>query len=112
MSRELTLDDFPEISKQLKGINKETNYIAVKRAIKTGTLLLKIKPHIPHGEWLSFIKNNFKMSLRTCQVYMKLSRENINKKYWHLGQEKILTMLKLHGDLTEFDPNKIIRKEE
>jgi hypothetical protein len=43
-------------------------------AIKIGELLIELKEHVKHGEWESFVAEQFPgRKLRTCQSYMKLA---------------------------------------
>jgi len=103
MHCDLTLNDFPEIKKTFNDLNKETNYMFVARCIQTGDLLNKLKSYVPVGQWCSFQKQNFKMSDRTCQGYMKLSNSNIDKRYWHLGMDKLHSILERKEDLSIFN---------
>jgi hypothetical protein len=86
-----TMDDFPEIKEKFVDIDKEANYRAVARAIETGKLLLEMKSYIPSGQWMIFVKQNLKMSLRTCQDYMKIASSDIDESLWNLGINELLS---------------------
>ena len=101
MYRPKTLDDFPDLKKHIVDIGKRDNYYKVETAFKTGTILLKLKSYIKRGEWMSFMNSNFIMSDRSCQHYMRISKNNVHKKYWHLGLHEILQRLTDEKDLTK-----------
>lgn len=48
----------------------------VEGAIRCGEQLMEAKDEVPHGEWLSWLEENFVFSARTAQVYMDIAREN------------------------------------
>jgi len=48
---------------------------AVEHAIKAGELLVKAKSMVNHGQWITWLKDNFSFSERTAQAYMRLARE-------------------------------------
>ncbi|MDP9437836.1 MAG: DUF3102 domain-containing protein [Actinomycetota bacterium] len=48
---------------------------ALGHAINAGELLLEAKGRIKHGEWGSWVRDNFEGSARTAQAYMKVARE-------------------------------------
>jgi hypothetical protein len=45
-----------------------------EHARRCGELLSEAKRHVPHGEWLPWLRGNFPGSERTAQVYMRLAR--------------------------------------
>jgi hypothetical protein len=47
---------------------------ALKHAVRCGTLLEEQKATVNHGGWLMWLEENFDGSVRTAQIYMKLSR--------------------------------------
>lgn len=49
-------------------------YQALHHALRAGDLLLLAKAECRHGEWLPWLKENFKGSPRNAQLYMKLAR--------------------------------------
>src|SRR5262245_8473621 len=43
-------------------------------ARKAGELLLEAKGQVAHGQWLTWLKDNVRCSVRTCQVYMRVTQ--------------------------------------
>lgn len=42
---------------------------------KAGEMLNEAKAQVEHGEWTNWVINNFRLSLTTANVYMRLARE-------------------------------------
>jgi hypothetical protein len=67
-----TLDKLAsEINKEAK-LAEQHAMQAVNHALNAGRLLTEAKEQCPHGQWLSWIENNFEGSARTAQGYMRL----------------------------------------
>ncbi len=47
----------------------------LRHAVNAGGLLTEAKERVDHGEWGSWLADNFEGSTRTAQAYMKVSRE-------------------------------------
>nr|MDQ3302171.1 DUF3102 domain-containing protein [Actinomycetota bacterium] len=47
----------------------------LRHAVNAGGLLTEAKERVNHGEWGSWLADNFEGSTRTAQAYMKVSRE-------------------------------------
>lgn len=47
-----------------------------EHALEAGRLLLEAKKQVAHGQWRSWLQQNFQLSERTAQQYMRLSRSN------------------------------------
>ena len=50
---------------------------ALEHAMAAGELLMQAKDACPHGTWLAWLEDNFVGSVRTAQVYMRLSRDRL-----------------------------------
>lgn len=48
---------------------------ALLHAKKAGELLVKAKKNLLHGEWGTWVEQNLPFSIRTAQLYMKISKE-------------------------------------
>lgn len=59
-------------SEHQKGV--EALKVAVLHFRAAGKSLREAKQQVPHGEWQSWLKKNFKGSPETAQVYMKVDR--------------------------------------
>lgn len=46
---------------------------ALEHARRAGELLLKAKEKVDHGEWLAWVRENCRFSVRTAQVYMRIA---------------------------------------
>lgn len=67
-----TLDKLAsEINKEAK-LAEQHAMQAVSHALNAGRLLTEAKEQCPHGQWLSWIGENFDGSARTAQGYMRL----------------------------------------
>ena len=44
-------------------------------AVRAGELLIKAKAEVKHGEWLPWLEENCQISLRSAQLYMRLTNE-------------------------------------
>ena len=93
------LKDFPELRKCIEGghIN------AVRNAIKMGNQLHIIKAVIKGRKesWLDFIKDNFEISLRSCQNFMKLAKTPIHKNHYKYGIEGMLQLIRDGYDVSQ-----------
>ena len=47
----------------------------LNHAVRAGELLVEAKSRVKHGEWGSWLGDNFEGSARTAQAYMKVARE-------------------------------------
>lgn len=47
----------------------------VEHAARAGALLTEAKGQVPHGQWLPWLDDNFGLSERSAQNYMRLSRK-------------------------------------
>ena len=92
----MDLSEYPELIKCIDGINTDI----VRSFIKIGNRLFSIKATIPHGEWTPFIKEHFKLSIRSCQDYMYLAKHPIQEKYYSLGKDTLLSRLRAGDDLS------------
>jgi len=92
------IDQYPELRKCIEGGNSN----AVKNAIKLGEILFKIKDSVKDKKesWLDFIEDNFSLSTRTCQNYMKLAKTPIHENHYKEGTEKVLKLLRDGYDLS------------
>lgn len=72
----------------------------VKNAIKVGNHLLELKAEIGHGKWTPFAKENFGPSLRTCEDYMKLAKNNIHPRHYKFGTYELTRKLSRGEDLS------------
>ena len=92
------LQGYPELIKCIEGgqIN------AVKNAIKIGNRLHEVKYVIKlrKESWMDFVNDNFSISLRTCQDYMKLAKTPIHENHYKLGVADILAVLRSGYDLS------------
>lgn len=66
---------------------------AVERAINCGRMLLEAKEKAGHGNWKSWIAENFPASYRTAAGYMRLAGASKVQDLAHLGIEKALAEL-------------------
>ena len=48
---------------------------ALTNAVRCGELLIQAKSQVPHGEWLTWLQGQTKVSERTAQAYMRLARK-------------------------------------
>ena len=48
---------------------------AVLHAIEAGVRLLAVKEQLGHGEWLPWVRDHFRASERTAQLYMRFARQ-------------------------------------
>jgi hypothetical protein len=46
-----------------------------RHAIDAGSLLIEAKAKLPHGGWLTWLKDHAKVGARMAQIYMRLARE-------------------------------------
>ena len=47
---------------------------ALRHAVEVGRLLLEAKVSCKHGDWLTWLEDNFDGSVRTAQDYMRLAK--------------------------------------
>jgi len=73
---------------------------SVEISIKIGKTLTIAKSEIKHGEWTSFIEENFSISIRSCQDFMYLAKQSIAKKYYKLGTAQLILRLRSGEDLS------------
>jgi hypothetical protein len=92
------LKDFPELIKCIEG----GNINAVKNAVEIGNTLHIIKGSVKDKKesWLDFMRDNFSVSIRLCQDYMKLSKTPIHKNHYKLGVADVLTAIRAGYDLS------------
>lgn len=74
-----------EIEKNLEALAEQINVehracdaalrSGLRHAVNAGGLLAEAKERVNHGEWGSWLADNFEGSTRTAQAYMKVSRE-------------------------------------
>ncbi len=74
-----------EIEKNLEALAEQINVehracddalrSGLRHAVNAGGLLTEAKERVNHGEWGSWLADNFEGSTRTAQAYMKVSRE-------------------------------------
>lgn len=92
------LEEYPELVKCIEGgmIN------SVKNSIEIGNRLIHIKATVKDRKdsWLDFMNDNFSLSIRTCQEYMKLARTPIHENHYKLGTAQIHDMLRSNTDLS------------
>jgi hypothetical protein len=55
---------------------EKTGRITVQKAIDAGRYLIAAKDQLEHGEWASWLEENWKYSQRTATVYMHISNWN------------------------------------
>lgn len=60
-----------DIHDDLDGIKKNA-IDSLRRAIRVGENLVMAKEEVPHGQWGQWLRDNFNMTERTAQRYMKL----------------------------------------
>jgi len=72
-------------------------YVALQKAFDAGEALLKLKPAIRHGEWVSYLENNCELKERTAQLYMQLAanREAVEAKAQRVADLTLRGALKL-----------------
>jgi Protein of unknown function (DUF3102) len=64
----------------VREINTEHGHVethkrsAIKHAIRCGELLLEMKQRVGHGNWLSWVEENFQASERTARNYMEIAK--------------------------------------
>jgi hypothetical protein len=49
---------------------------AIDHAIACGKLLLRVRSGMKHGEWLTWVEANTKVSARQCQRYVKAAKND------------------------------------
>lgn len=67
----ITNDRTQEIKKELSELN-DCLKMSVSKAVRIGELLTEQKEFIGHGNFLSWLENNFDMSDKNAERYMKL----------------------------------------
>jgi hypothetical protein len=72
---------------------------SLEHAIKCGTLLLEAKDMLEHGQWLSWLHDNCRLSERTAQRYMRLARNPKSATVADLGVAAADRMLAASGRL-------------
>ena len=75
MSTDL-LPTLPDLANQINAAHKLCEAAlknGLQHAMEAGRLLAEVKSLCPHGEWLPWLKSNFKGSPRTAQGYMRIA---------------------------------------
>lgn len=85
--------------RNLQSSSNVANVAFVKQAIEIGNHLINIKEKLGHTGVLRFAKDNFGISLRSCQDYMKIGREVIHENHYKLGLHDLLEEIKKGTDL-------------
>ena len=67
-----------------------------KNCIEIGSLLIKAKEVLPHGEWLNWLKNKVDFTERTAQRFMAVAKEFPNTTT--LSFSKLLLLLEIPND--------------
>ena len=73
----ITLNDLVTQIKEAHDQVEQAFTAAVGHALKAGELLLEAKSQLDHGEFESWIKDNFEFSNRMARIYMRVAREFI-----------------------------------
>jgi hypothetical protein len=60
---------------ELAGLIRVELRAGIEHAVRAGSLLIDAKKVIDHGHWLPWIRDNFGLSERSAQNFMKLSRD-------------------------------------
>lgn len=77
--------------------------------INAGFKLIQAKKQVPHGEWATWLKNNFELSQETARNYMNVAKRfGVNSKpVWNLEFIQMLELLRLSaGDEEKFIASK------
>ncbi|MBR9682602.1 MAG: DUF3102 domain-containing protein [Candidatus Aenigmarchaeota archaeon] len=82
----------PEISREIQTCMMTSNEGNVDRAVRIGEQLLELKEDVGHGNWQTFVKETFDISLRTCQNYMKLAKLEPHFGHYDFGTEGVLKL--------------------
>lgn len=75
----------------------------LNHAVRAGELLIKAKAQVKHGEWGTWIRDNFEGSARSAQAYMKVAREVPNLEG---AKAQRVALLSFRNVLKEISPSK------
>jgi hypothetical protein len=99
------LEEFPELKKCIEGAHIN----AVRNAIQMGNSLhlIKIAVKDKKESWLDFMKENFSISTRACQNFMKLAKTSIHETHYKYGTEELLKLIRDGHDVSHslLDPH-------
>jgi len=64
-------DSLPHLAEQIR----DELRAGVEHAARAGAMLIEAKAHVRHGQWLCWLHENFGLSERSAQNFMRLSRK-------------------------------------
>jgi len=100
-----------EISREIQTCMMTSNEGNVDRAVRIGEQLLELKKEVGRGNWQIFVKENFDISLRTCQNYMKLAKLEPDFKHYDFGTEGVLKLNRAEFDVDTPWPIQMLMRE-
>ena len=75
---------------------------AAMNLLQLGRVLTEAKPLVDHGEWMSWVRENAHMPVRTAQQYMQAyAKFGLNNRYAQLGPSQIIKLLPMTDDERE-----------
>ena len=84
----------------IRNLEETARAAFVKQSVEIGHHLIDIKHELGYGSWGPFVRHNFGFSLRTCQEYMKVARNNIHEKYYYLGLRGLIAKINEGSNLS------------
>ena len=104
----LPVEALAEMANEAAAACEASGRKTVEHAIRCGRALLAIRPQIPHGEWLSWLANNFSQSQSRASQYMSIAnyyaRNNLE------AAETIQGALRMIADTPERQAKKLERE--